>query len=96
MLAMLGALLYQAFDIHDTQPFGVDPELPLFMLGAMLLFCIGVAVMVMRRLDSSVPLSKVPSFLRPMESRSTVNLGQAFDIERLLFSPPLAVLSLRV
>jgi len=96
MLAMVAVLLYEAFDIHDTQPFGVDPELPLFMLGSMLLLCIGTVVLIARLLGSSLALSKVlsRSFLSAL-----LNLqrpGHAFEIERLLFSPPLAILSLRI
>ena len=96
MLAMFCVLLYEAFDIHDTQPFGVDPELPLFMLGSMLLLCIGTVVMIARLLGSSVALSKVLSrwFLgAPLKPQRP---SRAFEVERLLFSPPLAILSLRI
>lgn len=96
MLAMVFVLLYEAFDIGDTQPFGVDPELPLFMLGSMLLFCIGTVVMIARLLGSSLALSKVLSRWFLGTSLNLHRLSSAFEVERLLFSPPLAVLSLRI
>ncbi len=96
MMGMACVLLYKAFDIHDTQPFGADPELPLFMLGSMLLVCIGTVVMIARLLGSSVALSKVFSRWFVGTPLNLQRLGHAFEIERLLFSPPLAILSLRI
>jgi len=96
MLAMVAVLLYEAFDVHDTQPFGVDPELPLFMLGSMLLLCIGTVVLIARLLSSSLALSKVLSRWFLGVSLNPHTPGHAFEIERLLFSPPLAILSLRI
>jgi len=96
LLVMLGALIYEAFDIHDTQPFGVDPELPLFMLGSLLVLCIGVVALGMRLLEKhlsnpeTVPIRFLDLLLCLMGRK------RAFEIERLLFSPPRAIVSLRI
>ena len=98
MLAMLGVLVFKAFDIHDTQPLGVDPEFPLFVLGSMLLLCLGTVALTVNHLGISLFLSL--SQLLPVGlfglSLKASELREAFEIERLLFSPPLAVVSLRI
>lgn len=96
MLAMLCVLLYKAFDIHDTQPLGIDPELPLFMLGSQLLLCIGVLVLIARLLASSLSKSKALPLWFSVVPVSLTSLGRAFEVERLLFSPPLDITSFRV
>ena len=93
---MFGALLYEAFDVGDTQPFGVDPELPLFMLGSLLLLCIGVVTLAVRRASDSLASSRVTSFKYPRLALRVIGRCEAFGVEHLLFSPPLPVLSLRV
>jgi hypothetical protein len=96
MLAMLYVLIFQAFDIHDTQPFGVDPELPLFMLGSILLLCIGTLVAIARLAGSRLSQSKVPSLWFLDIALSFKSSGHVFEADRRLFSPPPAVLSLRI
>jgi hypothetical protein len=39
VVVMAGALVYEAFDIHDTKPFLIDPEFLLMMLSSVLIFC---------------------------------------------------------
>lgn len=96
MLAMVCVLLYEAFDIHDTQPFGVDPELPLFMLGSMLLLCIGILVLIARLIASRLTQSKVSSFWFLGIPPDVQTLSHLFEAEWLLFSPPKTILSLRI
>lgn len=96
MLAMVAVLLYEAFDIHDTQPFGVDPELPLFMLGSMLVLCIGILVLIARLIASRLSESKVSSFWVLGIPPDVQRLSHLFEAEWLLFSPPKAILSLRI
>ena len=96
LLAMAGVLLYQAFDIHDTQPFGVDPELPLFMLGSLIVLCIGVVAAVMRLLERHLSdLKTVPTKFLDLLLR-VIGRGWAVEIEWLLFSPPRQIISLRI
>lgn len=96
MLAMVCALIYEAFDIHDTQPFGVDPELPFFMLGSIVLLCIGILVAIARLTGSRLAQSKVPSFWFLGNPLNPQRLSHVFEADRLLFSPPPAILSLRI
>lgn len=96
MLAMVCVLLYEAFDIHDTQPFGVDPELPFFMLGSMLLLCIGILVLVARLVASRLNQSKVSSFWFLGSPTDVQRLSNLFEAEWLLFSPPKSIISLRI
>ncbi len=96
LLAMACALLYEAFDIHDTQPFGVDPELPLFMLGSILLLCIGFLVVIARLAASRLPQSKVSSFWFWGTPPNALKQSYPFEAEWLLFSPPKTIITLRV
>lgn len=95
MLLMLGALLYKAFDFGDTKPFGVDPEFPLFVLGSLLLLCVGVVALSVRRATDSPKSSKTTSEYPKLTLR-IIGRCEVFGVEHLLFSPPLPVLSLRV
>ncbi len=96
MVAMVCVLLYKFFDIHDTQPFGVDPELPLFMLGSMLLLCIGILVSIARLVASRLSKSKVSSFWFLGIPPDVQRLSHIFEAEWLLFSPPKTIISLRI
>ena len=93
---MVGALIYEAFDIHDTKPFGIDPEFLLMMLTSMLILCFGIAVLVRRLFSFCISLSGLlPVGLLGL-SRSSAHQREAFERERLLFSPPLSVTALRI
>ncbi len=99
MLAMFGVLLYEAFDIfdlHDTQPFPVDPEVPLFMLGSMLVLCIGTVALTVRLLEVCLVLSELLPLGLLGLMRSSMRRVPAFEVERLLFSPPRSVTALRI
>ena len=93
---MLGMLVYEGFDFGDTQPFGVDPELPLFLLGSLLLLCIGVSVLTVRRASESIGDLKIAPSEYPERALRVIGSCEASCTEHLLFSPPLPVLSLRV
>jgi hypothetical protein len=96
LLVMLGVLLYEVFDIGDTQPFGVDPEVPLFMLGSLLLLCIGAVVLAVRRASDSLGSLKVIQFECLRLVLRAIGRCEVFGSEHLLFSPPLGILSFRV
>ena len=85
LLVMLGALLYEAFDFGDMQPFGVDPEVPLFMLGSLLLLCIGDVVLAVRRASDSLASAKVAPLDYPRLALRVIGRCEAFGIEHLLF-----------
>lgn len=96
ILVMVGALIYKVFDIHDTRPFFIDPEFPLMMLSSMLIFCVGFAVLVRRLFRFCLALSELlPLRILGLSQCSTFRY-ETFEIERLLFSPPLSVTSLRI
>lgn len=93
---MVGTLIHQAFDIHDTTPFPIDPEAPTFMLGSLLIFCVGIVALTAHLLSFSLALSELLSLERLDISSSSTRRHLAFEVERLLFSPPLRVTSLRI
>jgi hypothetical protein len=93
---MVGALIYEAFDIHDPKPFVTDPEFLLMMLSSMLIFCVGITALVRRLFSLNLPLSELLPLGLLGLSRSSMRQREAFECERLLFSPPLSVTSLRI
>ncbi len=93
---MVGALIYEAFDIHDTKPFAIDPEFLLMMLTSMLILCFGIAALVRRLFSLNLSLSELLPLGLLGLSRSSMHQREAFERERLLFSPPLSVTSLRI
>jgi hypothetical protein len=96
IMVMMGALIYKAFDTHDTRPFTVDPEFPLMMLSSMLIFCVGIAALIRRLFSFCLALSKMLSFGILGLPRGAWRHAETFERERLLFSPPLSVTSLRI
>ncbi len=97
MLAMLAVLMYRAFDVHEMRPFPIDPEVPLFMLGSMLVLCIGTVALSVGLLKFFCLLLAEFLPLRDLGYwRWSIAWRQAFELERLLFSPPLNVISLRI
>jgi hypothetical protein len=96
VFVMAGALIYEAFDIHDPKPFFIDPEFLLMMLSSMLIFCIGIPALIRRLYSFCLSLSE---FLPPGIlglSHSLTFRYETFELERLLFSPPLSVTALRI
>jgi hypothetical protein len=92
---MVGALIYEAFDIHDTKPFPIDPEFLLLMLGSMLVLCVGIAPLSVHLLTWLL-LAELPPLEHFRLSRSSTQRHQTFEVERLLFSPTLSLISLRI
>ena len=93
---MAGALIYEAFDIHDSKPFFIDPEFLLMMLSSTLIFCVGIAALIRRLFSFCLSLSELLPFEFLGLSHCSIFRYEAFEIERLLFSPPLSVTSLRI
>ncbi|MBW4039442.1 MAG: hypothetical protein HIU91_11325 [Acidobacteria bacterium] len=92
----IGVLVSKAFDRHDTRPFPVDPEVPTFLIGSLLGTCIGTVALTVQLLGFfQIRLERLwIRVLRPSPSLKTC--WQAFEHERLLFSPPPCVSSLRI
>lgn len=96
VFVMVGALIYEAFDIHDPKPFFIDPEFLLLMLSSMLIFCVGIVTFIPRLFSFCLSLSELlPLGIFGLSLSSTFQHG-TFDLEHLLFSPPLGVTSLRI
>jgi hypothetical protein len=96
VLVMAGALIYEAFDIHDWKPFLIDPEFLLMMLSSTLLFCVGIAALIRCLVSFCLSLSELLPFEFLGLSHCSIFRYETFEIERLLFSPPLSVTSLRI
>lgn len=90
---MMGALIYEAFDIHDPKPYLDDPEFLIMMLSCLLTLCLSTLLL-------NLPLLKLfwsmvdflPHPLRP----AAFSWVSAFEYARLLFSPPLNAIFLRI
>jgi hypothetical protein len=93
---MAGALIYEAFDIHDPKPFLIDPEFLLMMLSSTLLFCVGVAGLIRCLVTLCLSLSELLPLGFLCSSPSSIFRYETFALVRLLFSPPLSVTSLRI
>jgi hypothetical protein len=94
---MMGALVYEAFDIHDTKPFPVDPEIVLMMLDSLMVVCLSTVVLTVSQLVSFFFLvSELLPFGLSGLTPGLWHPRQRFEVERLLFSPPLSVTSLRI
>lgn len=99
ILVMAGALVYEIFDIHDTKPFYTDPECLLMLHSCVLIFCIGIMALARRVFSFCVSLSEALSlgnFGNSGFSFCSIFRHEKSEIERLLFSPPLSVISLRI
>ncbi len=96
VFVMAAALIYEVFDIHDPKPFFTDPEYLLMMLSSMLIFCIGIPTLGRSLCCFWVFLSELlPRRIFCLFFSSTLHSGK-FEIEHLLFSPPLSLTSLRI
>lgn len=96
VVLMAGALVYEAFDIHDAKPFFIDPEFLLMMLTSVLIFCVGIAALIRRVYSFRLSLAEfLPTGIFGVLFSSAYQ-HESFEIERLLFSPPLSVTSLRI
>jgi hypothetical protein len=96
VVLMAGALVYEAFDIHDAKPFFIDPEFLLMMLSSVLIFCVGIAALIRCVYSFRLSLAELlPTGIFGVLFSSAYQ-RESFEIERLLFSPPLSVTSLRI
>jgi hypothetical protein len=96
LMVMVGAMVYEAFDIHDPKPFPIDPEFLVYTLGAVLVLCLGTMVLTVGLLSFYFSLSDLLVYGLLELARGSSRRYQAFEVERLLFSPPLSVISLRI
>lgn len=90
---IVGASIYEAFDIHDTKPFPIDPEFLLIMLSCLLTLCLSTLFLTLplRKLF----LTMVVFLPRPLQ-RAAFSWSNAFEDAPVLFSPPLCPISLRI
>jgi len=95
ILVMVGALIYKCFDVHDTRPFGIDPEFLLMMLSSMLIFCVGFPSLICNLFRFCFLAEVLPLGALVLSCRSAFRFD-AFEIEHLLFSTPPGVISLRI
>src|SRR5258708_102124 len=96
LMVMVGAMVYEAFDIHDTKPFPIDPEFLVYTLGAVLVLCLGTAVLTVGLLSFSLLFEELFVFgLLELAGCSSRRYG-VFEVELFFFSPPLSVISLRI
>ena len=96
IMVMVGALLSEAIDIHDAKLFPVDPEFLLIMLSSMLIFSVGIVVFVRSLFSFGLSLSELLPHGSLRSSGGPYHQQEAFERERLLFSPPLSAISLRI
>jgi hypothetical protein len=96
VMVIAGALVYEAFDIHDPKPFPIDPEFLLMMFSGLLMVCLSTAVLAVNLLGFYLLLSELLSHGLLDLTRVSWHRYQVFDAERFLFSPPLSATSLRV
>ncbi len=93
---MVGALIYEACDIHDPKPFFTDPECLLLLLSSMLIFCVGIVASVRCLYSFCLALIELlPLGISGLSFSWNFQHG-TFDFEHLLFSPPRGVTSLRI
>jgi hypothetical protein len=93
---MAGALVYKAFDIHDPRSLFIDPEFLLMMLSSMLIFCVGMPALIRRLCSFCLFLSELLPLGIFGLSFSSIFHYETFELQRLLFSPPQRVISLRI
>jgi hypothetical protein len=96
LMIMVGAMVYEAFDIHDPKPFPIDPEFLVYTFGAVLVLCLGTVVLTVGLLSFYFSLSKLLVSGLLKLARGSSRRYQAFEVERFLFSPPRSVISLRI
>jgi len=91
----MGALVYETFDIHDPKPFPIDPEFLVMTCSVMLALCLGT-VLAMRLFGFGLLFSESLSLGLSEVAPVFWRRFQTFEVERLLFSPPLSAISLRI
>ncbi|HVJ08526.1 MAG TPA: hypothetical protein VM554_09085 [Acidisarcina sp.] len=95
LLVMVGALIYEAFDIHDPKPFPIDPEFLLMMCSGLLALCLGT-MLAIRLLGFCLLFFELLSHGSLELTNGFWRRYQTFDVERILLSSPPDVVSLRI
>jgi hypothetical protein len=96
LMVMVGAMVYEPLDIHDTKPFPIDPEFLVHTIGAVLVLCLGTVVLTVGLLSFYLSLLELLPYRLSNLTPGSSRRYQTFEDERLLFSPPLSVISLRI
>lgn len=92
----VGALVYEAFDIHDPKPFPIDPEFLVMMCCGVLALCLSTFVLASRLLGFYFLFTELVLHALLDSAPGSWSTYQTFEAERLLFSPPLSAISLRI
>jgi len=90
---MVGAPLCEIFDIHDTKPLPIDPEFLLMTVSSLLAVCLSVVLLALPCFVFALALTYVLAF---QLSLPALFYRSGFQDDRLLFSPPRSILSLRI
>jgi hypothetical protein len=92
---MVGAMVYEAFDIHDPKPFPIDPEFLVMMWSGLMALCFST-LLVIRLLGICLLFFELLSHGLSELTPSIWRRYRTVEVERLLFSPPLSAISLRI
>lgn len=96
LMFMVGAMVYEVFDIHDPKPFPIDPEFLVYMFSTILVLCFGTVVLTVALLNFYLSLLELlPSRLLNLMP-GLRHRYEAFEVEHILFSPPLSTATLRI
>jgi hypothetical protein len=95
IMILVGALIYEAFDIHDPKPFLIDPEFLVIMCTGLLALCLSTTLAI-RLLGFCLLVLEMGSQYLPELTSGLWCRYQTFEADRLLFSPPLSAISLRI
>jgi len=90
---MMGAAIYEIFDIHDPKPFPIDPEFLIMNLGFFLALCLSVVLLTLPSLKRA--LTSVLGLLFG-QIRFTLKSLWAFERSIEISSPPHRPVSMRI
>ena len=90
---MMGAAIYEIFDIHDPKPFPIDPEFLIMNLGFFLALCLSVVLLTLPSLKRA--LTSVLGLLFG-QIRFTLKSLWAFERSIKIFSPPQSPVLMRI
>ncbi len=93
-LVMVGAPIHEAaFDANDTKPFPIDSDFLFMVLGSLLTMSLSVILLTVPCLVLALARYEI-AILEPR--CSAISFLGAFEHRRLLFSPPVGFISLRI
>jgi hypothetical protein len=87
--------VYEAFDIHAPHPVPIDPEFLVMMCSGLLALCLST-MLAIRLFGFCLLLWELLSQGLSELTSGSWRRYQTFEVERLLFSPPLSAISLRI